>query len=302
MTERPFRSAIVGASGYIGQQFARLLATHPAFGEPALIASDRSVGRRLGDVWALDEPVPQSLAHCRLRAATPRTLAGEGIELVFSALPGGRAGPIESELSRRGVAVFSNAADHRRDPGVPLLVPEVNPDHLRLLDHRPAGHAPIVTNPNCTATGLAVALAPVWEPLRPIAVHVSTYQARSGAGLTGLESPALAENVVPFIEGEEEKVAWETSTLLGLRRSRRVVRPKPPIVVQAARVDVRDGHLEAVTVVAEGRPSRGRLLTQWRSFDPLARLPLPTAPHPPVVVRPEEDRPQPKVDVWSGAP
>jgi aspartate-semialdehyde dehydrogenase len=131
---------------------------------------------------------------------------------------------------------------------------------------------------------------------------VSTYQARSGAGLTGLESPALAENVVPFIEGEEEKVAWETSTLLGLRRSRRVVRPKPPIVVQAARVDVRDGHLEAVTVVAEGRPSRGRLLTQWRSFDPLARLPLPTAPHPPVVVRPEEDRPQPKVDVWSGAP
>jgi len=302
MTEGPFRTAILGASGYVGQHFARLLATHPAFAEPELVAGDRSVGRRLEDVWVLDEPIPPGLAAQRLGAASPSRVAAGGVEVVFGAMPTGRAGPVETELSRRGVAVFTNAADHRRDRGVPLLIPEVNPDHLQLLDRRPAGRAPIVTNPNCTATGLALGLAPVWELLAPRAVLVSTYQARSGAGVAGLRSTAFTDNVVPYIADEEEKVAWETTALLGRRRGGGVVRPNVSVVVQAARVPVRDAHLEAVRVVAGKDPTEGQILRAWRTFDPLVRLPLPTAPHPPIVLRPEPDRPQPRLDVGTGSP
>jgi aspartate-semialdehyde dehydrogenase len=302
MSERPFRTAIAGASGYIGQQFARLLARHPAFGDPMLVASGRSVGRSLADLWALSEPTPPELAGRRLRSAGPRALAEAGVEVVFGALPPGRASAFESELARRGVAVFTNTSDHRRTAGVPLLVPEVNADQLRLLDRRPVGRAPLVASPNCTATGLALALAPVWDRLRPSEVHVSTYQARSGAGVAGLTDPEFTDNVVPRIDGEEEKVAWETASLLGRRVRGRVVRAETPILVQAARVPVRDGHLEAVTIRARRSPTRGEILRGWNEFDPLARLPLPTAPHPPVLVRAEDDRPQPRRDVWAGAP
>lgn len=300
MSERP-SVAILGASGYIGQHFARLLAEHPEFEVTVLAASDRSAGQRLEDVWHLAEAPPPRLAGRTLEATTPARLARRGVRVVFSALPSGTAGTFESECSRRGIAVFSNAADHRMDPTTPLLVPEVNPDHLRLLDRRPQGRGPLVTNANCSTTGLVLGIAPVAPLLGIRTIHVATYQALSGAGHPGVPSLGILDNVVPFISQEEEKMSEETDRILGGLSGGRVRPSRIPVVAHCARVPVRDGHLEAVTIEARRRPSREALLAAWRSFDPLASDELPTAPHPPVEVREERDRPQPLKDRWAGS-
>jgi len=295
-------SAILGASGYIGQHFARLLADHPFFASPALIATERSEGRTLSDVWQLAEAPPANLAEIQLTAGTPASLARDGVRVVFSALPSGSAGLIESELVRRGVSVFSNAADHRMDPHVPLLVPEVNADHLDLVRARGVPGSVLVTNPNCSATGLVLAIAPVRDLLAPRVVHVATYQSLSGAGYPGVPSLAITDNVVPFIRDEEEKIREESARILG-RRSDRAIVPSPvPFLAHCVRVATREGHLEAVTVEATRRPSLGDLEHAWSSFDPLHDLNLPTAPCPPIELRHEADRPQPLRDRWSGHP
>ncbi|MCI4344162.1 MAG: aspartate-semialdehyde dehydrogenase [Thermoplasmata archaeon] len=294
-------TAILGAGGYVGQQFARLLGHHPLLAPPLLVGSTRSRGQRLGELWRLVESVPTELEDARLEPLGPAALARSGVRIVFSALPSGTAGKVESELARRGLHVFTNASDHRLDPSVPLLIPEVNGDHLELLRHRTTTGV-IVANPNCTATGLALGLAPLVDLLAPRSVYVATYQALSGAGLSGLASVATSDNVLPLIAGEEEKVERETARLLGRRRGGQL-RPWPsPIVSHCARVGVRDGHLEAVTVVAGRRPRVEAIARAWKAFDPLHRLRLPTAPHPPVVLRSEPDRPQPRLDRWAGAP
>ena len=302
MTGTRLRTAIVGASGYIGQHFARLLDEHPWFERPLLVASERSEGRRLSDVWQLSEPPPPGLGEERLRGASPAELARRGTQVVFSALPSGLAGATELELRRRGVAVFSNAADHRDDPRFPLLVPEVNAWRLAASPRPGRGRGLLVTNPNCSAAGLVVAVAPLLGLLRPSAIHVSTYQALSGAGYPGVPSLAIADNVVPFIRHEEEKLALETALLLGAPRGDRVRPLSAAVLAHCARVATREGHLEAVTLVTDRRPSRVAIERAWRSFDPLAGRGLPTAPAPPLVLRREEDRPQPLRDRWAGAP
>jgi aspartate-semialdehyde dehydrogenase len=295
-------TAVLGAGGYVGQHFARLLADHPSFEPPLLVAGERSHGRTLEEVWQLPEPTPTALAGVRLRRSTPPALARAGVEVAFSALPSGTAGPFESELARRRVPVFSNAADHRMDPQVPLLVPEVNPDHLGLVGRRPHGRGFIVANPNCSAAGLVVGLAPIVGLVRPRTVHVTTFQALSGAGYPGVSGLAITDNVVPFIAREEEKIATESARMLGVRHDRRVDAWPVPILAHCARVATRDGHLEAVTVEASRAPDLKALTSAWRSFDPLAGRPLPTAPHPPVELRREPDRPQPLRDRWAGRP
>jgi aspartate-semialdehyde dehydrogenase len=224
------------------------------------------------------------------------------VRVVFSALPSGTAGPLETELTRRGVSVFSNASDHRLDPRVPLLVPEVNAGHLSIADRRPRGQGLLVTNPNCSTTGLVLALAPIVGLLRPRAVHVTTYQALSGAGYPGVPSLSITDNVVPFIEGEEEKIARESARLLGVRRGRRVIPSPVPFIAHCARVGTREGHLEAVTVEATRSVRGADLEDAWTEFDPLRSESLPTAPHPPVELRSESDRPQPLRDRWAGRP
>ena len=303
MTEPgPVPVAILGAGGYIGQQFGRMLVEHPRFRLELLVGGSRSTGQRIGDLWLHAEDPPSDLGDRRIVSATAGRIARSGIRLAFSGLPSGAAGPFERELSRRGVAVFSNASDLRSAPGAPLLIPEVNPGHLDLLKFRARGTGPIVTNPNCSATGLALALAPIRALLRPRSVHVATYQALSGAGFPGVSSLSITDNVVPFIEDEEMKLATETRSLLGLRRGARIRPWDPPIHAHCARVATREGHLEAVTVEALGRPSRAELIRAWEAFDPLHGRGLPSAPHPPLIFRKEPDRPQPLRDRWAGGP
>ncbi|MCI4351141.1 MAG: aspartate-semialdehyde dehydrogenase [Thermoplasmata archaeon] len=294
-------TAVLGAAGIIGQHFARLLADHPHFAPPLLVGAPRSRGARFGDLWTLAEPVPSALADERVRSPGPAELARRGVRLVFSALPSGRAGVIETDLARRGLDVFTNASDHRGDPAVPLLVPEANPQHLELLRRRRT-RGVVVANPNCTATGLTLALAPVVDLLAPASIHVATYQALSGAGSPGVPSLAITDNVIPLIPDEEEKVARESGRILGTVGPKGIRRWPGDIVAQCVRVGVRDGHLEAVTVVARRRPTLRALLRRWTEFDPLRERALPTAPAPPVLVRPESDRPQPLLDRWAGAP
>ena len=294
--------AILGASGYIGQHFARLLAEHPDFETCRLVAGERSEGRRLDEVWQLAEPPPAPLAETRLSPATPAQLVRAGIRVAFSALPSGTAGPVESELVRRGISVFSNAADHRLDPDVPLLVPEVNAPHLGLLGQRRSGRGILVTNANCSTTGLVLPLAPLVSVVRPRSVHVATYQALSGAGFPGVPSLTITDNVVPFIREEEEKIGRESARILGTYRSARVRELDVPFLAHCARVATREGHLEAVTVETQRRPTRHEIERAWTEFDPLRDLDLPTAPHPPIELRSQADRPQPLRDRWAGAP
>ena len=298
MTLPPRRTpAILGASGYIGQHFVRLLATHPWWDDPILVGSPRTAGRRLEEVWQLPDAPPSGWGAQRLVSAGPAALARQGVSLAFGAMPSGTAGRVESECARRGIRVFSNASDHRRDPKSCLLIPEVNGERIDPRRTVPS----IITNPNCSATGLALALAPIVRALRPRTVHVATYQALSGAGYPGVASLSITDNVIPYIEEEEEKISWETGQLLrDFPASSR--RRSFPIVAQCARVGVRDGHLEAVTVTCDGTAALSSLRAAWRSFSPLERLELPTAPLPPVVVRDEPDRPQPLRDRWAGTP
>jgi aspartate-semialdehyde dehydrogenase len=302
VTEPKISCAILGASGYIGQHFARLLSDHPSFELPLLGAGERSGGKTLSEVWQLAEAPPASLAEHRLEKVTPSLLRRAGVQVVFSALPSGTAGPIESELARRGISVFTNAADHRMDPGVPLLVPEVNSDHLRLVRTRPRGHGLLVANANCSATGLVLGLSPLLPLLKPRAIHVTTYQSLSGAGYPGVPSLSIADNVVPFVRDEEEKIANESARILGTLRGGRLSRLRTPFVVHCARVATREGHLEAVTVEATRRPTRDEIYRALRGFDPLEGRGLPSAPHPPIEVRMEPDRPQPIRDRWAGVP
>jgi aspartate-semialdehyde dehydrogenase len=302
MSDDRLSAAVLGAGGYVGQHFARLLADHPQFRADVLVGGDRSVGRRLDALWHLTEAPPDELASHRIVAATPASLARAGVQVVFSALPSGTAGAIETQLVRRGISVFTNAADHRLDRSVPLLVPEVNADHLGLMPNRGGSRPILVANPNCSATGLVLALAPLLPLLAPRTVHVTTYQSLSGAGYPGVPSLSVTDNVVPFIREEEEKLDRESRRILGTRVAGSV-RPLPvPFLAHCARVATREGHLEAVTVDATRGAHRRDILRAWQQFDPLRHDDLPSAPHPPVVVRLEADRPQPIRDRWAGAP
>jgi aspartate-semialdehyde dehydrogenase len=294
--------AILGASGYIGQHFARMLADHPYFEPPTLVATERSEGKTLAELWQLAEAPPEPLADTKLISGSAASLAHAGVRVAFSALPSGTASEFESELVRRGVSVFSNAADHRMDARVPLLVPEVNADHLGLLLARPRPRSVMVTNPNCSTTGLVLGLAPVLDLLTPRVVHVATYQSLSGAGFPGVPSLSITDNVVPFIREEEEKIGMESARILGRRRTHAVVPSPVPVLAHCVRVATREGHLEAITVEATRRPRLEELERAWREFDPLRDLHLPSAPSPPIELRREPDRPQPLRDRWAGRP
>ena len=290
---------LLGATGAVGQHFVRLLAEHPWFRLTWLGASERSAGRRYGELpWRLAAPLPEEAA--KLPVETPR--AGSGPELVFSALDATVAGECEAEFAAQGHWVVSNARNHRMDPCVPLVIPEVNAEHLELAhrQRREKGwRGGLVTNPNCATVGLAMALGAL-RPFVPRRVVVTTFQALSGAGYPGVASLDAAANVIPFIQGEEEKLETETQKILGTLEGGAVRAHGVTISAQTTRVPVLDGHTEAVSVELSETPTREELLEAFARFsgEPQS-LGLPSAPRRPIVVHERADRPQPRLDVES---
>ncbi len=292
---------VLGATGMVGQQFINQLNGHPWFSLTWLAASERSEGKRYSDAapWRLDTPIPEGIGERTVEPCTP----GKGPKLVFSALDASVAGEIEQAFADAGHLVVSNSRNHRMDPTVPLLVPEVNPDHLGLLRvqaKRRGGKGAIVTNPNCSTVVLTMALA----PLRAFGLRsclVSTMQAVSGAGYPGVPSLDILGNVIPYIGGEEEKIESETRKILGTFQKDAVELHPARVSAHTNRVPVVDGHTETVSVALEQKPSQAELRAAFSEFTGSPqRLALPTAPNPPILYLDQPNRPQPRFDAGRG--
>jgi aspartate-semialdehyde dehydrogenase len=292
---------VLGATGMVGQQFINQLAGHPWFSLTWLAASERSEGRKYSDAapWRLETPIPAGVAERSVEACTP----GRGPKLVFSALDASVAGEIEQAFADAGHFVVSNSKNHRMDPTVPLLVPEVNADHLRLLPVQEKARAykgAIVTNPNCSTVVLTMALA----PLRPFGIRsvlVTTMQAVSGAGYPGVPSLDILGNVIPFIGGEEEKIEIETRKILGRFANGTVEFHPAKVSAHTNRVPVVDGHTETVSVALEQQASAADLRAAFDGFSGRPQqLGLPTAPVPPLLYLDQPNRPQPRFDASRG--
>jgi aspartate-semialdehyde dehydrogenase len=294
------RVAVLGATGLVGQRLVGRLIEHPWFELVALGGSPHRAGTPYGEAIApRAEGMPPWLARMPLRPCAPGS--DFACNLVFSALPAGAASGIEPAFARAGYAVVSNARAHRMESDVPLVLPEVNCDHLRLIatQRRARGWSGcIVTNPNCATSALTLALAPLAGAFGVAAAQVTTLQALSGAGAHGPGALAMLDNVLPFIAGEEEKLESEPRKLLGAFTSDGIAPADVRISAQCNRVATAHGHLECVAVKLERSASRDELLDAWATWRPLAQagLELPSAPRQPVVYAPEEDRPQPRHD------
>ena len=293
---------VLGATGTVGQRFVQLLAGHPWFKVTAVAASDRSAGQRYADAchWLLPTPIPDAVRDFVVRPIEPKL----DCQLVFSALPSGVAGPVEEHFARAGYAICSNAASHRMDADVPLLIPEVNPDHTALINaqRRWRGWKGfIVTSANCSATPLALALKPLQDAFGLRRLSVVTMQAVSGAGYPGVPAMDILGNVMPIVGTEEDKVEHEPLKLLGTLQDEQVVSAPFVISAQCNRVPVSDGHTECVSVEFEGKPAVGEIIAALESFQgPPEVAGLPSTPAQPIVVRRELDRPQPFLDRDAG--
>lgn len=293
---------VLGATGAVGQRFVSLLAGHPWFELAGLAASERSAGQRYGDVcrWVLDKSMP---ADVRDMPVLPVDTSVPG-RLVFSALPGDLAGPFEEELAKAGYAVCSNASAHRMDGDVPLIIPEVNPDHVELVTvqrERRGWDGLIATNPNCSTTVLVMALKPLHDAFGLRRLHVVTLQALSGAGYPGVPSMDVIDNVLPYIGGEEAKVQSEPHKLLGTLSDGGITPATFPVSAQCNRVPVLEGHMLCVSLELERPATPDEARETWESFrsEP-QELQLPGAPRTPILVRDEPDRPQHRKDRDAG--
>jgi len=294
------KAAVLGATGSVGQIFVQLLDGHPWFETSVVAASERSAGQKYSEVakWRLPTPIPKGVAELEVASIEPEAV--KDIDVVFSALPAEIAGKTEEDFAKAGYVVVSNASAHRMDPDVPLLNPEVNCDHVCLIDEqrkRRKWSGAIVTNPNCSTTVLTLPLKPIYDEFGINKVVVSTMQALSGAGYPGVASLDIVDNVIPFIRKEEEKLQTETLKILGSSS-------KPAdfkISASCHRVPTLDGHMEAVFVELKREEDPDSIITAMENFvgEP-QKLRLPTAPEKPVVVRREEDRPQTRLNRMEG--
>ena len=297
--------AILGATGAVGQRFIELLQGHPWFDLAVLAASEKSAGKKYREAckWRLESEMPKEIGEMPVVNTVLKEVKEAGdVDFVFSALPGPIAGPVETEFATE-LPVVSKASSHRMEADVPLLIPEVNPSHLGLIpvQRKNRGWKGFIsTDPNCSTIQLAITLKAL-EGFIVKRLIVTTMQALSGAGYPGVPSLDIVDNVVPFISGEEEKMESETQKLLGTFDGKQV---KPAVMTISAscnRVDVKDGHLEAVFVELKQKPSVDEIKKAFRNFagEP-QKLKLPTAPEKPIIVREEADRPQPRFDRGAG--
>jgi len=291
------RVGILGATGTVGQRFVQMLERHPLFTVSALAASDRSQGKPYADAcaWKLAGEMPRAVRELPVEPPRPPL----DCDVVFSSLPADVGREAEGCFAAEGYPVISNTSSYRMDAGVPLLVPEVNAAHLALLDGRDGGF--IVTNPNCSAVMIALALAPLDRRFGVAAVAATTLQALSGAGYPGVSALDITDNVLPFIANEEEKIERETQKILGSLRDG-AVEPAPfPVSAQCHRVNVQDGHMAAVRVKLARKAALAEVREALASFRGAPQeLGLHTAPERPIVVRDEPDRPQPRLDRDAG--
>lgn len=295
---------VLGATGAVGQRFVHLLADHPYFELAVLAASERSAGKSYREAtrWILTEPLPARLAGLEVQPLS----TGLECQIVFSALPTDEAKKWEGQFAEAGYAVFSNAGAHRMDSDVPLLIPEVNPDHLDLLSHQQANHnwqrGFIVTNPNCTSIPMTMALTPLHREFGIEAAVVTSMQAASGAGYPGVPSLDLIDNILPLVaESEEIKMAQEPNKMLGSSTGQMIEMAGIAISAHCNRVPVSDGHTVTVSVRFSRKPSLDKVREVWQSWTPLPQeLALPSAPQPALVLRDEPDRPQPRLDRDAG--
>lgn len=290
--------AILGATGLVGQRLVQLLAEHPWFEIRALAASDQSVGRCYADAvkWHLPSEIPDAVRSMQVEPCEPKFDAA----MVFSALPSDVAGEIEETFANAGYLVSSNASNHRMDADVPLVIPEVNPEHLELIrvqQARRKSQGAIICNPNCSTIHLALVLKPLDDQFGLRRVIVTTMQALSGAGYPGVSALDTVDNVIPYIGGEEPKLENEPLKILGKLGSGQVSPADFRISAACNRVATQDGHLEAVSVEFATKPNIDQVRKVVLQFigEPQA-LNLPTAPQHPILVRDEVDRPQPRLD------
>jgi aspartate-semialdehyde dehydrogenase len=292
---------ILGATGMVGQRFIQLLENHPWFEVAWLAASDRSSGKFYGEAakWRLETALPERIARMVVSPAEP-----EGApRVIFAALDTAIAREMEPRFAHAGCAVISNSSAFRMAPNVPLVIPEINAEHLHLIEEQPSrsdSGGYMVTNPNCSAIGLALALKPIEVRFGIESIFVTTMQAVSGAGYPGVASMDILGNVVPYIGSEEEKLEAETLKLLGKLEGHSVTPLDARVSAQCNRVAVEDGHTESVSIKLGnklGRPvTREDLLAAWAEFRPLAGQGLPSAPEQPIEWTPQNDRPQPRLD------
>jgi aspartate-semialdehyde dehydrogenase len=292
---------ILGATGMVGQRYIQLLENHPFFEITWLAASDRSSGKPYGEAakWRLDTPLPERIAKMVVSPAEP-----EGApKVIFASVDAAIAREMEPRFAAAGCAVISNSSAFRMAPNVPLVIPEVNADHLHLIEEqesRKDSGGYIVTNPNCSTIGLVMALKPLEDRFGIEQIFVSTMQAASGAGYPGVASMDILDNVIPFIGNEEEKLEAETLKLLGTLNHHTVTPLHAAVTAHCNRVPVVDGHTECVSIKLGNKLGRAvkheDILAAWAGFKPLAGMNLPFAPEQPVEWAGQNDRPQPRLD------
>jgi len=285
--------AVLGATGSVGQKFIELLANHPWFEIAELCASDKSAGKKYKDAvdWFLPSPHPDKVKEIIVQKCEPRLHA----TVVFSGLDSNVAGEVETNFAKAGYKVISNSKNHRMDEDVPLLIPEVNPDHLELIKTQNFGGGCIVTNPNCSVIGLVLALKPLLDNFGLEAVNVVTMQAISGAGHPRVVNLDIEDNVIPYIGGEEPKVETEPLKILGTINNNKISYNDFKVSAQCNRVNVTDGHTECIQINLKMKVPGDEIIRVWNEFKSVPqRLDLPLAPVQPIHYSNDQAFPQPK--------
>ena len=295
---------VLGATGMVGQRFIQLLDNHPDFEIKALAASSRSAGKRYEDAttWYLNEEMPESVKDIIVCETSPEAMDND-VDIVFSSLPADFAAKVEKDFAKDYV-VASNASAHRMKKNIPLVIPEVNPEYLDMIDAQQKENkwdGFIVTNPNCSTIALTLTLKPIVDNFNVNSIRVSTMQAVSGAGYNGVPSMAIVDNLVPYIGGEEEKMESETLHLLGSYDGNAVTDADFKLSASCHRVPVIDGHTEAVFIELDEDFDIADVNEKMQNFKGLPQeLNLFSAPQNPVIVKEESDRPQPRMDRNAG--
>ncbi len=294
---------ILGATGMVGQRFIQRLEHHPWFEVAWLAASERSFGKPYAEAakWKMKTPIPKKVAAMKLSAAEP---SSKPPKVIFAALDADIAREMEPAFATAGCAVISNSSAFRMHPQVPLVIPEINADHIKLIEQqtwRKQSGGFMVTNSNCSVMGLALALAPLQKAFGIESVFVATMQAVSGAGYPGVASMDILGNVVPFIKNEEEKMEEEAGKLLGKLKGKEIVPAAFGLSAHCNRVAVEDGHTESISIKFTKKATPEKIIAAWREFRGMvADLKLPFAPEEPIFYDERVDRPQPRLDLERG--